>query len=175
MRAVIVALALVIGAPPAAGAELSATMQRAAYCQGVLKYTLENHEPGDTPANVCSGWQKQGYPSREACHAAGEQEALAGIRAKLARYADYFRLEMSRSILLHSQDGTDAMTSAAFIQGKGRRDAHKMRTAPVSAHKLQCAQRCGTDFRCLVDCVATQLPTDASVMRCGLLPDELPY
>src|SRR5215831_9680407 len=53
MQIIVWALALVIGAAPASGAELSAAMQRAAYCSGVLKYHIEAFKPGeDAPDNV---------------------------------------------------------------------------------------------------------------------------
>ena len=47
MQIIVWALALVIGAAPAIGAELSATMQRAAYCSGVLQYHIEAFKPGE--------------------------------------------------------------------------------------------------------------------------------
>jgi hypothetical protein len=176
MRAIIVALALT-SATPVAAAELSATMQRAAYCSGVLKFNIENYTPSDTPDNVCLGWREQHFASRDACKADAVQTVLASMQAQLKRYNDYLRLEIAQRILLRSQDGTDEMMSVALIRAKGRRDAHAMRTTPLSSHKTQCIQRCWTDsgFQCLVDCIAQQHPTDASVMRCVLLPDELPY
>ena len=65
--------------------------------------------------------------------------------------------------------------SMAFIKRKGSSDAEALKAAPVTPHVQQCEKKCDTEFRCLVDCVAEGQPTDASVLRCALLPDELPY
>jgi len=175
MRAIIVALALT-AATSAGAAELSTTMQRAAYCSGVLEFHLANLGNPADDNSVCLGWREQHFASRDACITALVQSVIASTQAKKKRYADYLYFEMMQRILLGSKDGTDGMMSVALIQAKGRQDAQTSR-ANASTHKIQCSQRCKTESRwqCLVDCIAQQHPTDASVMRCVLLPDELPY
>jgi len=114
MRSITLAIALIIHATSAVGAELSETMQRAAYCSGVLKYHIETFKPGEnTPDNVCLGWAKQNYPSREACTTALEQSLIATMHQRLKRYLDYITMQMAQRILLHS----DASDGAVFRGG----------------------------------------------------------
>ena len=80
----------IIAATPFLGAELNDTMQRAAYCSGVLKYHIEIFKPGENvPDDVCLQWAKQNYPSREACTTALEQSLLGVMHQRLKRYLDY--------------------------------------------------------------------------------------
>jgi hypothetical protein len=181
MRSFIVALALTAGMP-AVAAELTVTMQRAAYCSGVLNFYLEREKANATPPpdNVCLGWREQHFASREACLVDLRDKSLASFKAKKKRYDDYLNSELMQRILLRSQDGTDEMMSIALIRGKGHRDAQTMsratNTTPVVSRILQCEQQCETKLdECTINCVAQQHPTEASAMRCALLPDELPY
>jgi hypothetical protein len=177
MRNICLALVLIISATPAVGAELNATMQRAAYCSGVLKYHIETFKPGeDTPDNVCLGWAKQNYPSREACTTALEQSLLATMHQRLKRYLDYITMQMAQRILLHSDTNDGAVFSVVLIQNKGRDDAHSVKTGASGSNHQQCANQCrGQERRCLVDCIALEHPIAGSIMRCVMLPDELPY
>jgi hypothetical protein len=178
MRAIIIIVALIFAITPSVGAELSDTMQRAAYCSGVLEYHIETFKPGEnTPDNVCLGWAKQNYPSREACTADLEQSFLATMHQRLKRYLDYVSLQMAQRILLHSDKNSDgAVFSEVLIQEKGRDDAHAVKMGASAPNRQQCAMQCsGRERRCLVDCIAQEHPIAGNVMRCVMLPDELPY
>src|SRR5262249_51530983 len=118
---VFVALALTISTP--AVAQLSETMQRAAYCVGVLDFTLKNSSPDDTPDDVCLGWKEQHHASREACVRYLQQSFRASIEQKLKRYNDYLYREMMQRALLQNADAVHMVMSRTLIEQKGRDDA----------------------------------------------------
>jgi len=170
-------VALTISTP--ATAQLSETMQRAAYCTGVLKFTLENGSPDDTPDEVCLGWKEQHHASREACVRYVQQSVRASIEQKLKRYNDYLYREMMQRALLQNADVMHLVMSRALIERKGRDDAQAVRTGrePLSpSRKPYCVTQCrGKEDRCFVDCLGQESPTAAAIMRCAMLPDDLPY
>ena len=177
MRITIVATGLLLGLLPAKGAEPSATVQRAAYCSAVLQYRLDTYVPNapDAPDNVCRGWWQKDYASIEACTAVLERNTLKSTQLQLKRYNDYLKLELGQLMIVNGGDVQATYIRVAFIKRKGRSDAIALKVAPISHHVQQCEKKCDTEFRCLIDCISEQQPTDASVLRCALLPDELPY
>jgi hypothetical protein len=98
------------------------------------------------------------------------------MHQKLKRYSDYLKFEMMQQAILGSISSDRLMmagTQIAFIRNKGKRDAQDVKTNGNGLY-ARCT-RDGCDDRCVIDCVAQAHPTAASVLRCALLPDDLPY
>jgi hypothetical protein len=172
MRRSLVSLTLIVGAGPAMSAELSDTMQRAAYCSGVIGYHIATFKPNENvPPDACRSWEQDRFPSRDACLRATYENVLEAMHRKLQRYTHYIKL----GLWLRSDPNDKAMMSVAIIRSKGRRDAEAMKMGPLPPHLQRCQNKCGTELQCYVKCAAEQLPTEAAVLRCALLPDELPY
>ena len=173
VRQGLVALALIISTP--AFAQLSETMQRAAYCIGVLEVTLKNSDAQDAPDNVCLGWKEQNHASREACIHYLKQSTRASFEQKLKRYRDYLYREMMQRTLLQNADVANLIMSRSLVERKGRDDAEAVRKHSPSGYP-DCVSQCrGKEDRCVIDCVGRENPTAAAVLRCGMLHDELPY
>jgi hypothetical protein len=186
MRPIIVTLAIVVGAAPAVGADpsLSETAQRAAYCSGVLDHQLKTFGPNSpaSPENICRRIWQTNFPSFEACIAAlmaSEERNINQIQQKRSRYSGYLQLEMARIVDANgdnNQAKQSVLYDVAILKRKGYGDAERFKAKPVTPHRLLCEQKCNWESaRCLVDCIAEQDATDANVLKCVLLPNELPY
>ena len=110
-------------------------------------------------------------------HPWSEENVLAAFQQKLKRYSDYLEFEMMQRAILGSSSSNKLVIDVAqieLIRNKGRRDAKDVKR--INDQELY--ERCtwhGCDSRCLIDCVAKVQPTAASVLRCAMLPDDLPY
>jgi hypothetical protein len=168
--------ALLLATLPA-WAQLPDNMQRAAYCSGVLQHRVENFVIADpVPDDVCLRWQEQHHSSRDDCIRGLRRAVLATFQQKLQRYLGYLESEMAQRAVFGSGSSNKLVIDFAqiqAIQNKGRRDAEDVKINGQALYE-RCTRH-GCDNRCVIDCVAQVHPTAANVLRCAMLPDDLPY
>ena len=155
------------------------TLERAAFCVGVLKQSRAiNNRPGGA-LRSCDGWQSHGYQSIEDCRAR-VNDALRQLQddydGKRKRYANYVALH-----LISLEPGI--VTLIAAIEARGENVG---RTWQKQDHSLaqQCMTKCkgaqlalGQDeFEdCALPCIEQTSQENANVLRCLIAPDKLPF
>jgi hypothetical protein len=175
MRMIIAVFALTIGASSAFG-EMNEATRRAAYCAGVLDVHIENFKPGNVSDALCGEWREQSYPSLEACIAAREAFRPSKMQEHRERYSSYVAAQAAQGILLHGDNSDDALVAAMVVRNEGRQDAHNTMTkVSIGAIRAQCVNKCrDQEDKCLIDCLGQMEPNGGNVIRCVMLPVELP-
>ena len=167
------------------------TLQRAAYCYGVLGATVPKGIivrgpdgrqfafPAGTPDNVINARMGKTYGT-------GTNDAVVlpitemtaqerNLHERLSRFERYYKLEMMR-LIKGSADRTSG-TQAAAIRKHGIDDAEQSARTLASDEYKGCLLNCRDSGapKCLVDCVESFSPTAARVLACQTMPDGLPY
>jgi hypothetical protein len=155
---------------------------RASYCTGVLEEMYRAHSSDLEPLrrafaeNFCDGWQGERFETREACAEQKSQQALAGTKAKLQRYADFVSLRSPKLGLV------DAARASAQ-QAKGRLDQITS-WSRIDTRDARCGATCrggSTNSRatgvleCVADCIERYDPMQAAIYRCVVVPSSLPF
>jgi hypothetical protein len=156
-------------APPAMAQEVSDTVLRAAYCAGVLAESIKGLPA--MGADTCSGGSQPSVPGYvDLCAVPGIDRVFAELRQayerRRSRYVAYLKI---RSIELTPT----GLNTALAATEKGKRDARaKMAEGMDKETYDRCRGRSGAAF---IDCAAPHDGTHASILRCEIGPDNLPF
>lgn len=155
---------------------------RAAYCSGVLEEMYRAHSENldvlrsAFAKNFCDHWQQEGFGSGESCTEQKSQDALVGTRVKMERYSEYVR---SRTI----KSGEVETAKMGALRAKGRNDQMYSWTRRDS-RDFACSASCriaaskesdAGSPKCVADCIERYDPAQASVYRCVVLQNALPF
>jgi hypothetical protein len=181
----LVAIALVISTSDAVGETLKTEgedLVRAAYCAGVLQEMYRVHSENldvlrsAFAKNFCDHWQQEGFDSGDSCAEQKSQNALVGTRVKMERYTEYMRLRTIKS-------GEVETAQMGVLRAKGRNDqmySWTRRDSRDFACSTSCRIAASKDSdagspKCVADCIERYDPAQASVYRCVVLHNGLPF
>ena len=141
--------------------DMTDTTLRAAYCVGVLKYSVDEMRQRGVDA-----------PLPELREMAAELQKDPQNRGK--RYATYLALRMDRS----TDDALSSITQKwiQVLMAKGYKDAREKIAAPDHPGVARCLKSPPqSSVAAIVDCIGEYDQVYANIIRCQKMPDQLPF
>jgi hypothetical protein len=192
-----IAAVLLLGALAASSQQATAqgtvqdtdTLQRAAYCLGVLKATIPviNDSTVHTADNHCKLLPEvrkmlgdsATYANQQDCKDQYVARKMQPWRNQYERYRRYVQITAT-----FASPDSDIALQAAAIMRRGEADYQNQKGNGGRV----CFDKCDASFdpsmdardqmvmnECMVKCLETVDPTRANILRCNSLPDKLPF
>jgi hypothetical protein len=165
--------ALITGAQAQVTVTPTDTVFRAAYCAAVIGTLRREHKVDyDAFKVLCAEWRSRGFQTIEQCAESEWQRADEEFASKEKRFRDYTMLFVSTA------DDKGLMTQILVVGARGRRDAQATLKATSSQAGEWCVRQCAQaadNASCTYQCLNRMNPTQASIFRCLMLPDDLPF